>query len=191
MESTNQPKFEGKIEELALHLSKLVDDLNYHEHAVDKIKERINEIKTQELADLMENEGFAIGSKITLSNGKNVIVKEYFNATIPTETKINKTKDPFIQKQLIEKKEKALKWLNENGVGDIIKNKLTANFNKGEKEKVKEVLLYLQKLDVLCKHDESVHHSTLKATLKEQIGEGKVVPFDTFDIKSGTIVDIK
>lgn len=181
---------EAKVEDLALKLSDNEDAIETLEKQLEKEKE-INTAIKKDLSELMEAEGYAIGSTIVLKNGKILKVKEYFTCGIPSESKISKEKDPDQQKALIEKKEDCLSWLNINGLDGIIKNILTASFGKGENEKAKEIVTLLQDHGVLCENEITVHPSTLKSTLKEVMKAGKDVPFELFDIHNGMVVEIK
>lgn len=179
------------IEILAIKLTEEVDELKELELKVKEKKKIINQLKTKDLAELVDAEGYQAGSKITLKNGRIITVKEFFQASIPSLSAIDKEKDELKQIEKQGKREKALKWLNDNGLADIIKNTVTAKFNKEEGDKAKGLLEWLVKKEISAVRDENVHPATLIATLKEVMGRGEEVPLETFGIMRGIVVDAK
>lgn len=184
-------KLNKAIEILAGEAGKLVDEIKVLNDQMAEKKKRLTAIKTKELAELMDTEGIAIGSKLSMENGKVLHVKEFFTCDIPTLTKINTEKDPEKQMQLQSQRNNAFSWLDKNGKSDIIKNTITAFFNREEGEKAKSLLKVLAEKGITCQHDENVHPGTLQATLKEALGNGEVVPLTTFNVYRGTVVDVK
>jgi hypothetical protein len=180
-----------KVEELAMMLSSLHDNIKVKELELKTLKDEYNNIKTKELATLMENEGYAVGSKLILKNGKIIIVKDFFTASIPSITKITSERNPMKQEEMSQMRTQCMQWLNENDLKEIIKNKIVINLDKGDNEKAQEILSFLEDKKVSAKQEETVHPSTLKAVLKELIQSGKDIPFDLFNITSGIFIDIK
>lgn len=179
-----------EIEKRALMISELVDKQEHLEAELKTTNETLA-VHEKELADLLAAEGFAIGSKIALSNGRNIVIKDFFSASIPAQSSINSAKDPEKMEELAYKKEQCLKWLDENNLGDVIKNNLVVSFDRGENDKSKKLMEELEDQGLAFIKDESVHPMTLKATLKEAMKDGKNIPFDIFSVQIGTIVNIK
>ena len=73
-------------------------------------------------------------------------------------------------------------WLNENGYGGIIKHLVSLTFGKGEEELAAKAVEALVEEGFTPIDKESIHHSTLKATVKEMLGEGVDVPSDLFGV---------
>ena len=94
-----------QIETLSTKLSEVVEELKQ----LEEKSKNLNKVKyavEQELAESLDEAGFTVGSKIELKNGKTVTLKEYFKASIPSQTAINKEKDFNKRQALIDKKEK-------------------------------------------------------------------------------------
>jgi hypothetical protein len=70
---------------------------------------------------------------------------------------------------LVANREKFYKWLRENNFGSLIRTEVVAQFGMGEDKKAVALTLSLlkRKYDVIQK--QSVHPSTLKAFVKEQL----------------------
>ena len=68
-----------------------------------------------------------------------------------------------------EKLEAAHKWLRKNGHGDLIKNVVSLQFGRGEDERAKEVINTLMKDGLIPEQKQSVHPSSLKAFVREQV----------------------
>lgn len=77
--------------------------------------------------------------------------------------------------------DKAFDWLKETGHDDIIKNKVTCDFGRGEEDKANELVEILKEHDVQFEAKKSVHPMTLKAFVKEQMTSGaEGFPLDLF-----------
>ena len=73
-------------------------------------------------------------------------------------------------------------WLAENGFGGLIKTSVVVGFGRGERDRAAETAERLR-----AEHDdvaatESVHHSTLRAFVRERIEAGEPVPADLFGV---------
>lgn len=115
-------------------------------------------------------------SEIKLANGKKVTLKEEVDAKI---TEANKPK--------------AFAWLLDHGYGGIIKTLVAVQFGKGEHDEAAKIAATLQSKykDHVVALDESVHHSTLKAFVKERMKEGEAIPIDLFGVYPYTMAVIK
>ena len=92
-------------------------------------------------------------------NSKNVNkVVEDINVSIP--------KDP-------EKSKACYEWLDDNGLGDIIKNQVGMSFGKGEGNKAKHLEESIKEMGLIPEVKVSVHPSTLKATFRKWHEEGR------------------
>jgi len=167
-----------QIETLSTKLSEIVEELKQ----LEEKSKNLNKVKyavEQELAESLDEAGFTVGSKIELKNGKTVTLKEYFKASIPSQTTINKEKD------------KCLKWLQENQLDDIIKNNIVASLPKDSNEIANELSALLEEKGISFTRDESVHPSTLKSTLDLELKKGNIPPLDDFSVQHGSTVAIK
>lgn len=179
------------IEVLALELHNQIDKLKELDKKVKEVKARINNIKTKELAELVDTEGYQVGSKIALSNGKTIVVKEFFVSSIPALPAIAREKDPEKQLVLQDRRVKAFKWLDDSGKGDVIKNIVTVKFNREEGNKAKALMGWMLERGIVANRDENVHPGTLNSTLKEAMSNGESVPMQVFNIYRGIVVDAK
>ena len=84
----------------------------------------------------------------------------------------------------VAKRDAAFEWLVAHQHEGLIKTEVAASFGKGQwKQAVKiQALLIKKGLEATC--EQSVHPSTLKAFLKEQLGDGKEVPLELFGAMS-------
>jgi len=77
------------------------------------------------------------------------------------------------------------KWLEDNGLGDIIKNSVGISFGKGESNMATHLQETIKEMGLIPEVKVSVHPSTLKATIKKWHEEGKSVPDNTFSLFIG------
>jgi hypothetical protein len=84
-----------------------------------------------------------------------------------------------------EKSKACYEWLDDNGLGDIIKNQVGMSFGKGEGDKAKALESQIKEMGLIPEVKVSVHPSTLKATIKKWHEEGKSVPDNTFSLFIG------
>lgn len=77
----------------------------------------------------------------------------------------------------------AMRWLIKNGFGGLIKTGVTVEFGRGERDNAVEAAKTIAEAGFQPTVYETVHHSTLKSFVKEQLREGADVPFDLFSIE--------
>jgi hypothetical protein len=105
-------------------------------------------------------------NETTMKDGSKVTVQEGFHCRIPKE-----------------KTDEAHAYLRQNDLGDIIKNTVATSFGTGEDNMAGDLAGYIQSTyGVTPEVKESVHPSTLKATLKRRHEEGLTDPDDLFGI---------
>lgn len=90
-----------------------------------------------------------------------------------------------------EKKMEAFKWLEKHKYGDLIKNAFVVSFGMGDNKAAKKLAAFLKKSKMDYDAKASVHSSTLKAFVREQIEKGKAVPLDLFGAFIQKTVNIK
>ena len=91
---------------------------------------------------------------------------------------VSNTKDP-------QRSQACYEWLEDNGLGDIIKNQVGMSFGKGEGDKAKALEEKIKEMNLIPEVKVSVHPSTLKATVKKLHEEGKSVPDNLFSLFIG------
>jgi len=90
-----------------------------------------------------------------------------------------------------DKQEDAFDWLRENDFDDLIKNVVSLEFGKGEDNQARDVMEALTNRGYWPQNKQSVHPSTLKAFVKEQLEKGSEIPSDLFGIFIGKKAVIK
>lgn len=179
-----------QIEELANKICVQINEIEVMEESLSKAGKN-KEKWLQELAELLDGSGYSIGSKIFLKNGRKMLLKEFFSSSLPSQSSIDRCKDPEKRADLEARKLEGLEWLDKSGLGDVIKNNIVAILPRGNQELAKELAEILEQKQVSYVREESVHAMTLNATLKEQMKKGTNVPFETFGVITGTKVEIK
>jgi hypothetical protein len=134
------------------------------ETALSELKAAYRRIEEERLPAAMAELGLA---KITLSTGESVEVKPEVHASIPARHK-----------------QDAYQWLRENGFADLIGNKLTIEFARGQDDEATDTLAKLREKfpDRPVELVESVHHSRLRSFVREQFESGNPVPEGLFGV---------
>ena len=149
----------------------LAKELEQLELDVKAKKEELRLTSEQELPDAMAAAGL---NEITLSTGEKISVGEFYSAHI---SKANQ--------------EVAYRCLIDNGHEGLIKNEVLDKFNREESEAVDQTVEALKTRGLDPQIKQSVHPSTLKAFVKEQLTTGKDIPSEPFGIYIGTKATIK
>ena len=140
-------------------LHKQIED---KEEEISELKKKAKEYEERIIPDMMHEAGV---QKLELKDGSKVEVKPFYAAKIPES-----------------RNDEAFSWLRDNGHGDMIKNILTANIDKGKDNQVSELIKICDDLGFAYTQKQKVEPMTLKAFVKEQVEEGKQVPFDMFGV---------
>lgn len=104
-------------------------------------------------------------SEFKLADGTFVGVKKFYSASLA---------------QTNPRRLEAMQWLRENNFGDLVKNEVSVVFGRGEDEKALTTIEALKNMGLTPAQEQSVHASTLKAFIKEQVEAGKAIPLDLF-----------
>jgi len=150
------------ISEKCHQLQELQKQYKEKEDELSKIKSKVRDLEERIIPEMMQEAGV---SKIKLKDGTEVEVKPFYAAKIP-ESRI----------------EEAFGWLRSNGYEDLIKNTVTANFNRGQDNQVSELIKVCEDYGFAYSKKEKVEPMTLKAFVREQVEGGKKVPFDLFGV---------
>jgi len=146
-----------RVKELAKLLiaqRKIVEDI---EADLTQAKRDLARIETEDLPELMREVQL---QSITMDSGEVIEIVDEVSCGITDE-----------------RKSAAHNWLIDNGFGGLIKTEVVAKFGKGEYQ---AALACANQIGGLVM--ESVHASTLKAFVKEQMKAGKNLPNDLFGI---------
>jgi hypothetical protein len=132
------------------------------EAQVDELKEKLRVVQEQQIPDAMSSIGM---KKFTLSNGYTVSIREDVYASIRKD---------FM--------EQAVHWLDDNGLGDIVKDSVDVKFGRGDSDKAKRLMEYCVNNGWAAQEKMSVHPMTLKAVVKEQLAHGIQFPEEFFSV---------
>jgi hypothetical protein len=129
---------------------------------ISLLKHKARDLEERIIPEMMQEAGVSL---LKLSDGSTVEVKPFYAAKIP-ESRV----------------EEAFSWLRGKGFEDIIKNTVTASFNRGQDNQVSELIKVCEDHGFNYNKKEKVEPMTLKAFVKEQVEGGKELPFDLFGV---------
>jgi len=140
------------------------DEIAALEEQLKNKKAEADDIGSRVIPELLAEQGL---SEIKLADGSKVSVRKEFRATVP--------KDDM-------KREAALQWLRDQGLGDIIKNNVTVSFGKGEDDKAEQLLQLAADNGFQPQQKSDVAWNTLSALYQERIEAGLDMPSDSFSL---------
>ena len=157
---------DSELQKLSNNIQKLLD----LDKTIEELEETIKEFKRERaivseetIPQQMQELGI---SDTTMADGSRVTIKEGFHCRIPKD-----------------KIEQAHNYLRQEDLGDIIKNQVITSFGTGEDNMAGDLAGHIQdSYGITPDVKESVHPSTLKATLKKRHEEGLSDPDDLFGI---------
>jgi len=155
----------GRVAELANLMVALESEIAIKEIELARLAERLNDLSSKQIPDMMLEIGLR---NFRLTNGAKIAVTPFYSAKIPDDLQ-----------------EKAFGWLDETNNSSIVKCEVHATYSRGEIAKAKEVLAKLMKLKLPFELSQSIHHSTLKAFVRERIENNKPLPHDLFGVFVG------
>ena len=159
------------VSALANKQVELAQELASLEEAVKAKKEEFRATSEQELPEAMQAAGL---TELVLSTGEKITITEFYNAHI---SKVNQ--------------ETAYNWLVSNGHAGLIKNEVSLKFARDQERIAEETVSALKARGLSPEIRQSVHPSTLKAFVKEQLTSGKDIPSEPFGIYIGSKAIIK
>lgn len=163
----------ANVSSLAQLQLKLANEIAVTEERLEDLKEKYKAVSEYELPDAMA----AIEMKeLVLADGSKIKVEPYYGASITKENQVA-----------------AFNWLNENGFGSLIKHEITISFSKGEEKLVQAVKSMLETARLAGRFSDkaTVHPSTLKAFVREQMEDGAPIPHDLLGVHVGQKTTIK
>jgi hypothetical protein len=138
---------------------------------VSKVEALLKE-KQEELRHLSENVlPEAMGEEevleFTMEDGRKVSLATSYNASISEANR-----------------DIAFSWLRENGFDGLIKRSVSMEFGRGEDDMAEKYTAWLARKypDRSIKDKASIHHSTLRAFVRECVEEGRDIPMDAFGV---------
>ena len=170
----NTMKKTDNIQSLADQVEKLdamQKQLEIQEEALKEKKKQIEHLSGEVIPTMMAEMGL---SHLKLMDGSSVDVKPFYSANIT-----------------VANKEKAFKWLRDNGLGDIIKNEISVSFGRNEENKAADYASLAQERGFQPTQKLKVEPMTLKALVRERTEAGKDMPTELFNIFVGNKTTIK
>jgi len=113
-------------------------------------------------------------TSMKLDDGSEVSIKPQYGANI-----------------LVDNRPAAYEWLRENGYDDIIKNTVACTFGRGEDDKASAFKAFAEKEGFFAEQNTGIHHTTLRAFVKERIENGDDFPMELFGAYVGQRAIIK
>lgn len=136
-------------------------DVEKAELALKEASEKLRQVQEVDLPNAMLQAGV---TEIRLPDGQRITLKEDVYASIP--------KDRMAE---------AFAWLKANNLADVIKNEVKVNFGKGEEESAAALIEELNAHGWTSYDTKTtVHPSTLKSLIREQLAKGVNIPLDVF-----------
>lgn len=147
------------------------------EEALEAAKDVEKRLEREDLPELMRELGF---TSFTLTDGSKAELVDDVACNITAENH-----------------EDAIRWLDQNGFGGLVKTQMQVTFNREDRDaaiKLAQGVLLAAKaahVEIEPIVSEKVHPATLKSFIKEELGKGAKVPFDLFSIHPYSKVKIK
>jgi hypothetical protein len=151
-----------------LVLERRIEDL---EDELKRAQQNLAKISQEILPEALAEHGL---SELKMEDGSKITVSQFIQAHISKE-----------------KQEDAFDWLREHNFDDLIKNVVSLEFGKGEDDHARDVMETLTNRGYWPQNKQSVHPSTLKAFVKEQVEKGAEIPSDLFGVFIGKKAVIK
>ena len=162
------------LQSLADQVERLEGVSSEIENAEEKLKllkQKHDHISGEVIPTMMSEMGL---SHLKLIDGSTVDVKPNYSANIS-----------------VANREKAFKWLRENGLGDIIKNEISVSFGRNEDNKAADYAALAEERGYQPTQKLKVEPMTLKALVRERLEAGKSMPTEIFNVFVGNKTTIK
>ena len=153
------------LSDQVLKLRDLEAEVKAQEEKIKQTQKEIARISEDVIPTMLSEMGL---SQLKLADGSSVDVKPFYNASIS-----------------VANREKAYKWLRDNGLGDIIKNDVTVSFGRNEDNKAVDYANLAKSQGFEPTQKLKVEPMTLKALVRERIEAGKQMPMDIFNVYVG------
>ena len=160
------------VAELLREQLRLESVIENTEEQLKGYKEHLRKLSGEVIPGKMAELGM---TSTTMYDGSKVDVVEDIHVSIP--------KDP-------QKSSACYEWLEDNGLGDIIKNQVGISFGKGESNMATHLQETIKEMGLIPEVKASVHAGTLKATIKKWHEEGKSLPEELFFLHFGQTTKI-
>ena len=153
------------LSDQVLKLRDLEAEVKAQEEKIKQTQKEIARISEDVIPTMLSEMGL---SQLKLADGSSVDVKPFYTASIS-----------------VANREKAYKWLRDNGLGDIIKNDVTVSFGRNEDNKAVDYANLAKSQGFEPTQKLKVEPMTLKALVRERIEAGQEMPMDIFNVYVG------
>ena len=153
------------LSDQVLRLRDLEAEVKAQEEKIKQTQKEISRISEDVIPTMLSEMGL---SQLKLADGSSVDVKPFYTASIS-----------------VANREKAYKWLRDNGLGDIIKNDVTVSFGRNEDNKAVDYANLAKSQGFEPTQKLKVEPMTLKALVRERIEAGQEMPMDIFNVYVG------
>ncbi len=160
----------ASVAEIARAVRNQEDLVNKLDDELKEAKRELLKLTDEDLPSMLLELGL---NSFELEDGSKVTVRPTYGAHIKAENKAT-----------------AFDWLRQNGFDDIIKNTVSCNFGRGEDQEASQFIDYAQGLGYAAEQKTDVHHSTLKAFVKERVQNGETFPMELFGAYVGQRANI-
>jgi|TARA_R110002012_G_scaffold20503_1_gene72676 hypothetical protein len=145
-------------------LKALEDQIAAAEENLKDLKLKADDVGSRVIPELLAEQAL---TSIKMEDGSTVSVKKEFRATIPKDEG---------------RREAALQWLRDQGLGDIIKNNVSVTFGKGEDDKAEQLLNLAAEHGFEPQQKSDVAWNTLTALYQERVQAGMDMPSECFSL---------
>lgn len=166
---------ENKMSELGKYIEQhdvLANRIQRGEELLKELKKSQNHILMVSIPELFESMGNLESFK--LKDGRTIKVTGDISISIPSG-----------------KEEEAYSFFGDNDYGGIVKNMISVATGKGEEELANKTRKALSRGKIAFDEKRGIHASTLKATVKQLMADGKKIPEDCFNLFSYSKTVIK
>lgn len=159
-----EPKQEAfkKLNDLVAAAKTLQNELSDLEIKTKLRTDQLNQLLWVGIPNCCDDMGL---KEFTTQDGQKVAIKDEIQASITEE-----------------RKQAALKWLDDNGHGGLVKRKIEVAFNKDQQKEAEDLLAELGGRFAGLSESKGVHPSTLKAFVREMVAKGEYLPLETFGV---------
>lgn len=173
----DKPEFDedklGVVAKLVMEMIDLEEEIKGIEDDLKERKKKCRDLNEQQIPEKLLEMGV---TQLKMADGTTITMSVYYSAKIPDV-----------------RKDEAFMFLKANGHDSIIKSKVDCSFGKGDEERSNEEQLvgFLSRQQIPFNQKRGIHHSTLKAFVKEQIEGGAELPLDLFGVYIGNQIKVK
>jgi hypothetical protein len=146
-------------------------EVNELEQKLKNEKRALMKLTDEDLPTMLAEIGL---TSMKLDDGSEVSIKPQYGANI-----------------LVDNRPAAYEWLRENGYDDIIKNTVACTFGRGEDDKASAFKSFAEEEGYFAEQNTGIHHTTLRAFVKERIENGDDFPMELFGAYVGQRAIIK